>query len=81
LCDLKAKALAALHRPQRLPHLVRSFFRRPKPLSHHRLNGPLQTFALGNRVPVGAWPDPARRVISIYERCFRCIITPGNVLA
>jgi transposase len=27
--DLKAKALAALHRLQRLPHLVRSFFRDP----------------------------------------------------
>jgi hypothetical protein len=27
--DLKARALAALHRLQRLPHLVRSFFRDP----------------------------------------------------
>jgi hypothetical protein len=27
--DLKAKALAALHRLQKLPHLVRSFFRNP----------------------------------------------------
>jgi hypothetical protein len=27
--DLKAKALAALHRLQKLPHLVRSFFRDP----------------------------------------------------
>jgi hypothetical protein len=27
--DLKAKALAALHRLQRLPHLVKSFFRDP----------------------------------------------------
>jgi hypothetical protein len=27
--DLKAKALAALHRLHRLPHLVRSFFRDP----------------------------------------------------
>jgi hypothetical protein len=27
--DLNAKALAALHRLQRLPHLVRSFFRDP----------------------------------------------------
>jgi hypothetical protein len=27
--DLKAKALAALHRLQTLPHLVRGFFRDP----------------------------------------------------
>ena len=27
--DLKAKALAALHRLQKLPHLVRGFFRDP----------------------------------------------------
>ena len=27
--DLKAKALAALHRLQKLPHLVQSFFRDP----------------------------------------------------
>jgi hypothetical protein len=27
--DLKAKALAALHRLQRLPHLVQSFFQDP----------------------------------------------------
>jgi len=27
--DLKAKALAALHRLQRLPHLVQGFFRDP----------------------------------------------------
>jgi transposase len=31
LGDLKAKALAALHRLQRLPHLVQSFFRDPSP--------------------------------------------------
>ena len=29
LDDLKAKALAALHRLQKLPHLVQSFFRDP----------------------------------------------------
>ena len=27
--DLKAKALAALHRLQRLPHIVQGFFRDP----------------------------------------------------
>jgi hypothetical protein len=27
--DLKAKALAALHRLQRLPHLIKGFFRDP----------------------------------------------------
>jgi hypothetical protein len=27
--DLKAKALAALHRLQKLPHLVQGFFRDP----------------------------------------------------
>jgi hypothetical protein len=46
--DLKAKALAALHRLQKLPDLVRSFFRDPNLVLHHRLNSPLTYIRLGN---------------------------------
>jgi transposase len=52
--DLKAKALAALHRLQRLPHLIQGFFRDSEPAVHHRLNSPLTYIRLGN------CPSPAQ---------------------
>jgi transposase len=60
--DLKAKALAALHRLQKLPHLVQSFFRDPSLLLHHCLNSPLTYIRLDN------WPHRAAR--------FRCQCGP-----